>query len=1252
MFVLMAVEAARQLQTSKKPGALFLELQHLNFESGLELLLFPNADTIVELHLNASQRASTDVYDFEILSVTTEEQCSSTRHCAGEFSWTTDPSASPPSLRNLNIDHNPFLVQQLQQLLPEPSVKLTDLKLGAGGATGAFDNPIDEYYFLEPDFLDYIISLTSSFLLSQNLVAACRISSITSVVVPVERSPVPKASFTMAAKQMSPFGFQSDIDIQLGRVSASIAGIRLEAHHLINSKPSPGSLFYKPVMLPDITTASLDRPMDLSKCLELIAHKWPMSDIAVAGLGEKDVRHILDVLPGVRSEQRSRFRSLKILSEGAEAYSNHVSFVKDFDTSEKFHLLFVEGYTELEQIAKRLLPGGLMFVNRIKDFSTARALNSFVKLCDVTGLSTDDWTLWHMFGSSVKVHLQKTKLFAPSEQGLSSLDNFPVAEHISLEPKAVAKFCQQGTSEKVCSVVLDNTARSVILDWTGDELVPWLQYLLASSDSIIWVSRHSSSNPFTYVAGSLLRTIQSEQPSIKVAWLVFTGGETDSFIQKTIASTYTAIKTGENEVVRQYRNSQLSILRYLPDDEMSASTGVIQPLRFKGPPIDKDYELSLAAPREQVLLSMNKDPFHKPANNSILVQVEASILDLDDLTAFACLPDPQGPAKPRLGRIFAGRALHNSDKRGFPAGSKVVGWHTGVHCNVLEVPEDNLLPCGADMDAGGCVVTFATMATAFSIVDGVARARTGDTFSVQLGGPLKEAIIKACRNMGAEAVKTAGSGDLPPADFVVTVEPEKGRALSVNGKLVDIDAYLSSPHGWKAVTSAWRTLKGGDHSPLPRVPISRARRAFEIALSEKNPTYSVILDHSEPEKITDTVLTYRKPSRLFSDEGAYILVGGLGGLGRYVSTWLVANGARHLVSVSRSGLNSPEARETYDNINASKSGASMTVIIADACSHSAMSAALSQIRPQYPIKGIINMAMLLGDAPLASMAGWQWDRALRLKVDSSWILHTETTKAGDQLDFFIMFSSIASVLGNRNQAGYNLGNTFLNALCEYRRSRGQTAISIALGAMVDIGILHQLSNPGLLPTLVRSGLTPLHKHHLEKILEAAVIESRRSGHRSLILTGLEMFERVDGKLKGTGLREGEGIYWTECAEFGFLQEHFVSGGSGGEKGKADLKTMVTSLAVKKNNKEAVSVLMNGFLTFLAGLLGFGVSTFNPNSSLATYGLDSLSAVSCQYWFYRGMSQSNYPSRLLTHQRTIHRRLRLRDPKRLFHCKSR
>ena len=130
-------------------------------------------------------------------------------------------------------------------------------------------------------------------------------------------------------------------------------------------------------------------------------------------------------------------------------------------------------------------------------------------------------------------------------------------------------------------------------------------------------------------------------------------------------------------------------------------------------------------------------------------------------------------------------------------------------------------------------------------------------------------------------------------------------------------------------------------------------------------------------------------------------------------------------------------------------------------------------------------------------------------------------------------------------------------------------------------------------------------------MEAAIVESYRS-ERSLILTGLEMFDRVDGKLVGS--QDQTQLYWTDVPEFGFLQHHSLSSVTG----KGDQQISIREKLARITGTEIPAAIQGAFLDFVAQLLGFDATVINPASSLAVYGLDSLSAVSCQYWFYRGM----------------------------------
>jgi len=143
----------------------------------------------------------------------------------------------------------------------------------------------------------------------------------------------------------------------------------------------------------------------------------------------------------------------------------------------------------------------------------------------------------------------------------------------------------------------------------------------------------------------------------------------------------------------------------------------------------------------------------------------------------------------------------------------------------------------------------------------------------------------------------------------------------------------------------------------------------------------------------------------------------------------------------------------------------------------------------------------------------------------------------------------------------------------------------------------------------------LHKPHLAKIIEAAIISSH-DPQRSLLVTGLEMFERVDGQLVGE--MDQTHLFWTEVPEFGFLMEHRVSNAGGNVKGKGGKEVGLRERMGGLERGEAGEVLREAFGAFLGGLLGWEVGRGGAGGARGVYGLDSLSGVSCQYWFYRGM----------------------------------
>ena len=129
-----------------------------------------------------------------------------------------------------------------------------------------------------------------------------------------------------------------------------------------------------------------------------------------------------------------------------------------------------------------------------------------------------------------------------------------------------------------------------------------------------------------------------------------------------------------------------------------------------------------------------------------------------------------------------------------------------------------------------------------------------------------------------------------------------------------------------------------------------------------------------------------------------------------------------------------------------------------------------------------------------------------------------------------------------------------------------------------------------------------------------------------------MFERVDGKIVGN--QDQMQLYWTELPEFSHLQSHRKSSDDArrqqGGGGDANLGLLCDGLArLLDDEGQAYALLQERFLAFLSTLLGFPSASFDVAATLWAYGLDSLSAVSCQYWFHRGsFSPLPFPLSLL------------------------
>ena len=183
-------------------------------------------------------------------------------------------------------------------------------------------------------------------------------------------------------------------------------------------------------------------------------------------------------------------------------------------------------------------------------------------------------------------------------------------------------------------------------------------------------------------------------------------------------------------------------------------------------------------------------------------------------------------------------------------------------------------------------------------------------------------------------------------------------------------------------------------------------------------------------------------------DATYLVTGGLGMLGRSVVKWLMNNGARHLVLTGRNA--STEAAQDLIK-TARNNSVSIKVIAADISRHEDVSQLIRTIGSECPpLKGVVHSAGILDDGILAQLDWERFSRVFEPKVYGSWLLH-ECTKSLD-LDFFVLQSSLLSLLGSAGQANYSAGNTFVDSLSAHRRSAGLPATAINWSAWSEGGL--------------------------------------------------------------------------------------------------------------------------------------------------------------------------------------------------------
>ncbi|KAK7545386.1 beta-ketoacyl synthase domain-containing protein [Phyllosticta citricarpa] len=338
----------------------------------------------------------------------------------------------------------------------------------------------------------------------------------------------------------------------------------------------------------------------------------------------------------------------------------------------------------------------------------------------------------------------------------------------------------------------------------------------------------------------------------------------------------------------------------------------------------------------------------------------------------------------------------------------------------------------------------------------------------------------------------------------------------------------------------------------------------------------------------------RTPTIGVRPDATYILAGGLGGICREIGRWLAEKGAGNLVFLSRSAASGEDNRDFIQNL-CKTYNTNALAFNCDVGNRQSLQSVLDQIKDLPPVRGVVTGAMVLKDTLFDKMTADDLRITVGPKVHGTWNLHDMLPR---DLDFFVMLSSLAGVMGHRGQGNYGCGNIFQDYFASYRRSQGLRAMTIDIGYLLSVGFVAQ--HDEYVDHVRSMGLKVMHNSDLHGLMATAMEGS--NAHPPQVMCGLPFNEY------------SESWYWIQDGRFAALlnRAQGSGAGSGSTVSLRDELSRCTDMA------GAVDTITAAMVERLAKLMMVPASDIDANKPMSAYGVDSLVAVEVRNWIAKEM----------------------------------
>ncbi|KAI0442806.1 polyketide synthase [Xylaria telfairii] len=386
-------------------------------------------------------------------------------------------------------------------------------------------------------------------------------------------------------------------------------------------------------------------------------------------------------------------------------------------------------------------------------------------------------------------------------------------------------------------------------------------------------------------------------------------------------------------------------------------------------------------------------------------------------------------------------------------------------------------------------------------------------------------------------------------------------------------------HAWQALMKLWDEKAIRAVQPIVTYPIAEMETAMRRMQRGTHVGKLVLIPG--PDARVKVLTRSSGLARLGDLDATYLIVGGLGGVGLALATWMMTHGARHILIVSRRAESHPKAESLIAQGLAQ--GCNVVVRNCDIAREDQLVALLAGLaHTMPPIRGVVQAAIALNDSILQHLTYEQWQSSIQPKVTGTLNLHHHLPK---DLRFFVTLSSISGVLGLASQANYDAGNTFQDALARHRAARGLAAVAIDLPPISDVGVVTNSDDMGMLARLERNvGSPSIPISRVLRLVEAAVVSPVRTHdlNAAQVVVGIVAWDRIfEGSIPKRDRR-----FWTMRL---------------GNNNNPD-DVLKRELSGASSSDEALSLVMGAL-----------VPDIDTSSGLNTVGVDSLVAVELRNW---------------------------------------